>query len=210
MSVLRARERGQPVDLEEARRVDRARQRPDRRVEPLAVADHHEPAAAPPRSVDRVGLVERRGQRLLDQHVDAGLEQRLGDLPVDTRSARRRSPPRTRPTSSRGVARTASQPYSAAIARARSDVAVDHGDEPHPGHRGVEPRVVPPEMPDTDDPDLQRPVVHALRPRSAADTALARADELDEVAHLLDVAQLAPRPASSASSSRSFERNSSA
>ena len=85
----------QPVHLDEPRRPQRSAARPriaglNRSVWPTASVA---PDAVGQRE-HRVGLRERRGHRLLDQHVHAALEKRPRRPPDDRRSARRSSPHR--------------------------------------------------------------------------------------------------------------------
>ena len=68
-------ERREAVTLDEARLADDAVERADRRVEALEMADLQHAPAADGELEQRLALVHRRGERLLDQHVDPGVEQ---------------------------------------------------------------------------------------------------------------------------------------
>jgi hypothetical protein len=69
-------ERREPVTFHEARAHDAVAHGHERGVEALEVPDAQlEPAGFRGRD-QRVGLLERRSERLFHQHVDAGVEQR--------------------------------------------------------------------------------------------------------------------------------------
>ncbi len=72
-------ERREAVALDEARPGDDAGQGADRRVEALEVADLQDAPARVRRVDQRLPLRDRDGQRLLDEDVDALVEQGTGD-----------------------------------------------------------------------------------------------------------------------------------
>ena len=62
--------------------ADRLLDRLDRRIEPLDVADHQRDAGAPRGRDDGASLLDRRGDRLLDQHVHAALDAGEREIPM--------------------------------------------------------------------------------------------------------------------------------
>src|SRR6185436_18105631 len=101
---------------------------------------------------------------LLDEDVDPAPEQRLGDLPVvdgGHGDARRADPTHD----AGGVG----ERLAAVLGGDRPgtlEVAVANGDEPRAGERGPDPRVVAPEVPDSDDGDGDRILrAHRVTPR---------------------------------------------
>ena len=107
-----------PMRLDVARLRDLSAHLAQRRVEPLEVSDL-EDAPAPARQLeDRLGLGERRGHRLLDQHVEPQLERRShqrrgarGSAPPRSRRRRRATPPGRRPSPPRRAPRRAGAPW---------------------------------------------------------------------------------------------------
>ena len=84
MSRLEAapREDAEPVHLDEARRHPQLCVGVERRVETLHVADLKDTLPLASHSNERVGLLDRRGDGFLDEHVAARLEQRARHLPM--------------------------------------------------------------------------------------------------------------------------------
>ena len=118
MSVLRAENAARRWISKKRGCVDRAQQRDHGRVEALGVPHHQHAVVFFGHANERVGLVERGGQRFLDQHVDAAGEQRTGDLEVVLRRHRDAGRPdlaEQLPDVAEGP-----QPYSRAMAAARS------------------------------------------------------------------------------------------
>jgi hypothetical protein len=69
-------ERREPVALDEARLLDVRQRRANRAIESLDVPGLHERTRAAARWRELIGLVQGRGDRLLDQHVNAALQRR--------------------------------------------------------------------------------------------------------------------------------------
>ena len=72
-------ERRQPVALDEPRVVDVRQRGAHGAIEPLDVAGLQHRARAPRDREQRVGFLDRRRDRLFDQHVQPALERRRGD-----------------------------------------------------------------------------------------------------------------------------------
>ena len=78
-------ERGEPVALDESWAIDEGQPRAYGAIESLDVTDlHHRPRALRD-GEQRVGFVEGRRHRLLDQHVQTALERGCGHLVVRRR-----------------------------------------------------------------------------------------------------------------------------
>ena len=80
---------------------DAAAERAHRRVEALEVADLQDAPAAHRQLDQRLALLDRRGERLLDQHVDAGAEEVARDRVVAAGSGTATLAQSTRPSSAR-------------------------------------------------------------------------------------------------------------
>ena len=147
------REDAHAVRLEEDRAPNLPLQRAEGRVEALDVADLQDRTPGGGRADHLVGLGQGAGDRLLDEHVDAGREAGAGDLPVAHgrgRDAHRVDPPEQHPIV--GLE---------GDAVARGDLAsgrlagVADGDEFGLIEGGVDAGVLPPKMADPDDGGLQ-------------------------------------------------------
>ena len=154
-------ELGQPVDLEKTRGGHGGGQGLDRRVETLGVTDHDQTARPLGSIEDHIGLVECPRQRLFDQHVDAVLEQRRGhDMVLIGWNGHA------------GCLYVACQPGDVVVDGASElfrdrpcplGIAVHDPDQLDAVELAIEPRVVPAQMSDADDADLEG--LHSLPQR---------------------------------------------
>ena len=141
-------EGGQPTGLQIADLAGPGRSRPPGRIESLHVPHRHNPPQPPRRYRDGPGVFDAHGQWLLDEQVDASLEQRQRDLSMEARGCRhdrRIHPARQLPrVGERLAAVRLRHPVSAFGHR------IDHGHEIHVVSRCQKPRVDRAQMPASD------------------------------------------------------------
>jgi hypothetical protein len=145
-------ERGKPVALDEARCINERKRAANGAIEPLDVPRLNQCAGAFGDSEQIVGLVQCRGDRLLNHHVDAALERRLRDrVMADRGDDNRDGLDLIEQSPQRGDCRNAQ--LRAHLPRAiRTDLM--EADQPRAIHITQQPNVMLAETPRADDPDV--------------------------------------------------------
>ena len=142
-------ERREAMRLDETRRAELALERDDGRIEAFEVTDLQHATHARGRRHELARLVERLGDRLFDEHVDAVLETAHGDRVVQRRG--RRDADRIDVAEQLAEIRDGPAAGFAGHALARRRVGIDHGDQLRSVGTGIFLGMETPQIPHSDD-----------------------------------------------------------